>query len=86
MNFISPLYALFLGILLIIYWSVRSRDLRSVILLIFSVAFYLLTPFHQWYYFPLLMILTIVNYIITQRMGINSDSAKKAQDHNLSNE
>lgn len=86
MTFLSPLYALFLVILLIIYWSVRSRFRRSVILLIFSVAFYLLTPLHQWYYFPLLMILTIVNYIITQRMGINSDSAKKAQDHNLSNE
>jgi alginate O-acetyltransferase complex protein AlgI len=86
MNFISLLYALFLIILLVIYWNQRSPYFKLSTLVIFSVIFYLTNTSKHWYFFPVIIIMTIINYLLGKNIGINSDKAKKAQNPNLSNE
>ena len=63
MTFISFNYALFLLIVLGIYWSMPRQSWRVFILLIASLIFYATI---QSQYIPLLLIITLLNFYLAQ--------------------
>ncbi len=63
MKFISSNYALFLGINLICYWGIaRTQNQRLWTIVISSILFYI--SFNQLQYFPVILIMALVNYWI----------------------
>lgn len=65
MSFISLVYALFLPIIIVIYWSVgaASSSLRMGLLLAFSLIFYASL---QLQYIPLLLVVSFINFQIAK--------------------
>ena len=70
MTFISFNYALFLLIVLGIYWSMPRQSWRVFILLIASLIFYATI---QSQYIPLLLIITLLNFHLAQAIGEPKD-------------
>lgn len=70
MTFISFNYALFLLIVLGIYWSMPRQSWRVSILLIASLIFYATI---QPQYIPLLLIITLLNFYLAQAIGEPKD-------------
>ncbi|MDJ0555383.1 MAG: MBOAT family O-acyltransferase [Microcoleaceae cyanobacterium MO_207.B10] len=70
MTFISFNYALFLLIVLGIYWSIPRQSWRVLILLIASLIFYATI---QPEYIPLLLIITLLNFYLAQAIGEPQD-------------
>jgi alginate O-acetyltransferase complex protein AlgI len=60
---------------LLIYWSMRDK-FRTPILLVTSYIFY---AFWDWRFLLLLMLLTISNYWLTQKMYVSDSLARKKQ-------
>jgi len=61
MSFNSPLYALFLFLVVILYWLLPQIELQLLFLLIASLIFY---SSLQWYYIPLFLLITAINWQI----------------------
>ncbi|MGD1701500.1 MBOAT family O-acyltransferase [Dapis sp. BLCC M229] len=70
MTFISFNYALFLLIVLGIYWSMPRQSWRVLILLVASLIFYATI---QPQYIPLLLIITLLNFYLAQAIGEPKD-------------
>ncbi len=83
MTFISIPYALFLLVVLGIYWSVRRQFLRLRVLLIASLVFY---GSLQIAYIPLLLITTLINFGLGKAIGSNTAPGSHATNQHLSNE
>ncbi len=83
MNFISITYGVFLIIFLPIYWLAETRKFRLAILLAASLVFYATL---QIQYIPLLFALIFINFILGQRIGINTSPGKHNLDWWISNE
>jgi alginate O-acetyltransferase complex protein AlgI len=83
MNFISTLYALFLLIVLGLYWSVEQKNWRYFILLIASILFYASL---QAYYIPLFLALILINFRLGKALGENTTPGKHNLDWWISNE
>ncbi|MEL6163338.1 MAG: MBOAT family protein [Cyanobacteria bacterium J06628_3] len=83
MNFISFGYGLFLLSVLGIYWSVEQQKLRLWTLFIASLIFY---ASNQFYYLPLLLTLTFINFRLGLALGQNTSPGKHTLDWRISNE
>ena len=83
MNFISYGYGLFLLSVLGIYWSVEQQRLRLWTLFIASLIFY---ASNQFYYLPLLLTLTFINFRLGLALGQNTSPGKHTLDWRISNE
>ncbi len=70
MQFLSPLYAVFLVCVIGVFWSVRSVWLRSWLLFITSLLFYASL---QAQYLPLLLVATMINYWLGRAIGAPPD-------------
>ena len=70
MQFLSPLYAVFLLCVVGVFWSVRSMWLRSWLLVITSLVFYASL---QAQYIPLLLVATVINYWLGRALGVPPD-------------
>ncbi len=63
MKFISPTYAIFLCLTLIFYWGIaRTQNHKLWVIVISSILFYI--SFLQIQYFPIILIMILVNYWI----------------------
>jgi alginate O-acetyltransferase complex protein AlgI len=63
MKFISPTYAIFLFLTLIFYWGVaKTQNHKLWVIVVSSVLFYI--SFLQLQYFPIILIMILVNYWI----------------------
>jgi alginate O-acetyltransferase complex protein AlgI len=90
MNFISPIYGLFLLICLGIYWSVETDSKTSNgglskklwIILIVSLVFYASL---QAQYIPLLIVITLINFRLGKSIGNKVVMGNMAQNKSLSN-
>ncbi|MBZ8179326.1 MBOAT family O-acyltransferase [Oscillatoria salina] len=94
MTFVSNIYALFLLILLIIYWSVgralaknspkKSQHFQLWLLLIASIIFYASL---QWWYIPLLLAITLINFFLARTIESQSKiGGIQAENSQLSNQ
>ena len=83
MNFISPLYAVFLLSVLVIYWSVPNEKLRWWTVLIASLVFYGSLDIK---YIPLLLVLTGINFRLGLEIGSNTTQGEYVIDWQLSNQ
>ncbi|MEM7579937.1 MAG: MBOAT family protein [Cyanobacteria bacterium P01_A01_bin.80] len=83
MNFISFGYGLFLLSVLGIYWSVEQQRLRLWTLFVASLIFY---ASNQFYYLPLLLTLTFINFRLGLALGQNTSPGKHTLDWRISNE
>jgi len=68
MTFISLNYALFLIIVLLLYWLIPKKNWRLFILLIASIAFY---STFQPFYIPLLILSILFNFYLSQEINEN---------------
>jgi alginate O-acetyltransferase complex protein AlgI len=75
LNFITITFLVFTLATLLIYWSMKDR-FRTPILLVTSYIFY---AFWDWRFLSLLMLLTISNYLLTQKMYVSVSLARKKQ-------
>lgn len=75
MNFITITFLVFTLATLLIYWSMKDK-FRTPILLVTSYIFY---AFWDWRFLSLLMLLTISNYWLTQKMYVSDSLARKKQ-------
>jgi alginate O-acetyltransferase complex protein AlgI len=75
LNFITITFLVFTLATLLIYWVTEDR-FRTPILLVTSYIFY---AFWDWRFLSLLMLLTISNYFLTQKMYVSDSLAKKKQ-------
>ncbi len=75
MNFITITFLVFTLATLLIYWVMKDR-FRTPILLVTSYIFY---AFWDWRFLSLLMLLTISNYFLTQKLYISDSIVKKKQ-------
>ena len=75
MNFITVTFFIFTLATLLIYWVMKDQ-FRAPILLVTSYIFY---AFWDWRFLSLLMLLTISNYLLTQRLYVSDSLAKKKQ-------
>ncbi len=75
LNFITLIFLVFTLSTLFIYWTARDR-FRTPILLVSSYVFY---AFWDWRFVSLLILLTISNYWLTERMQSEISFAKKKQ-------
>ena len=75
MNFITVTFLVFTLATLLIYWSMKDK-FRTPILLVTSYIFY---AFWDWRFLSLLMLLTISNYMMTQKMYVSDSLARKKQ-------
>lgn len=75
MNFITITFLVFTLATLLIYWSMKDK-FRTPILLVTSYIFY---AFWDWRFLSLLMLLTISNYLLTQKMYVSDSLARKKQ-------
>ena len=75
MNFITITFLVFTLATLLIYWSMKDK-FRTPILLVTSYIFY---AFWDWRFLSLLMLLTISNYLLTQKMFVSDSLARKKQ-------
>ncbi|HEY9874664.1 MAG TPA: hypothetical protein V6D12_14585, partial [Candidatus Obscuribacterales bacterium] len=90
MNFISPIYGLFLLISLGIYWSVGNSSKNTNeglsrklwIILIVSLTFYASL---QAQYIPLLLVITLINFRLGKSIGNKVVMGNMAQNKSLSN-
>jgi len=73
LNFVTVSFLLFTIVTLFVYWVVNDR-FRTPILLISSYIFY---SFWDWRFISLLMLLTISNYWLTQKMDSSNSIDKK---------
>ena len=73
MNFVSVSFLVFTLVTLFVYW-VASDRFRTPILLMSSYIFY---SFWDWRFISLLMLLTISNYWLTQKMDSSNSADKK---------
>jgi alginate O-acetyltransferase complex protein AlgI len=63
MKFISPTYAIFLFLTLVFYWGVaRTQNHKLWVIVISSILFYI--SFLQLQYFPIILMMILVNYWI----------------------
>ncbi|MBD2666591.1 hypothetical protein [Richelia sinica] len=83
MNFISPLYGVFLVSVLGIYWNVPDRQLKLWTLLLASLVFYSSLNIQ---YLPLLLVLTFLNYRLGLELGQSKYLEKISQNANNSSE
>ncbi|MEO1185573.1 MAG: MBOAT family protein, partial [Cyanobacteria bacterium J06636_27] len=74
---------LFLLSVLGIYWSVEQQRLRLWTLFIASLIFY---ASNQFYYLPLLLTLTFINFRLGLALGQNTSPGKHTLDWRISNE
>lgn len=70
MQFLSPLYAIFLLCVIGVFWSVRSTWLRSWLIFLTSLVFY---SSLQAQYVPLLLVATVINYWLGKALGVPPD-------------
>jgi alginate O-acetyltransferase complex protein AlgI len=70
MQFLSPLYAVFLLCVIGVFWSVQSVWLRTWLLFISSLVFYASL---QAQYIPLLLVATLINYSLGRAIGAPPD-------------
>jgi alginate O-acetyltransferase complex protein AlgI len=70
MQFLSPLYAIFLLCVIGVYWSARSTWLRSWLIFLASLVFYASL---QAQYIPLLLVATVINYWLGRALGVPPD-------------
>lgn len=75
MNFITITFLVFTLATLLIYWLTKEK-FRTPILLVTSYIFY---AFWDWRFLSLLMLLTISNYLLTQKMYVSDSLARKKQ-------
>jgi len=75
LNFITVTFFIFTLATLLIYWVMKDQ-FRAPILLVTSYIFY---AFWDWRFLSLLMLLTISNYLLTQRLYVSDSLAKKKQ-------
>jgi len=75
LNFVTITFLVFTLATLLIYWVLKDR-FRTPILLVTSYIFY---AFWDWRFLSLLLLLTISNYFLTQRMYVSDSLAKKKQ-------
>ena len=75
MNFITITFLVFTLATLLIYWLTKEK-FRTPILLVTSYIFY---AFWDWRFLSLLMLLTISNYWLTQKMYVSDSLARKKQ-------
>lgn len=66
MQFLSPLYGVFLLCVIGIFWSVRQPWLRSWLLFLSSLIFY---SSLQAQFIPLLLIATLINFVLGRAIG-----------------
>ncbi len=66
MSLHSGIYALFLAITVICYWSVPKGQAKGAVLLVASLFFY---GAWQWWYLPLLLGIAIGNWLLGQWLG-----------------
>lgn len=83
MTFISLNYALFLLGVIIIFWLVKKPELRLWIILIASLIFYASL---QIQYIPLLVTITLLNFVIGKKLDSQTTLGPHAKNQNLSNE
>ena len=63
MKFISPTYAIFLCLTLIFYWGIaKTQNHKLWVIVVSSILFYI--SFLQIQYFPIILIMILVNYWI----------------------
>lgn len=84
MSFNSPLYILFLFIVVVLYWVIPQVELQLFLLLIASSLFYsslfyssFLSLYLQWYYIPLFLLITIINWQLGKSVAFNKRDSKK---------
>lgn len=70
MNFVSVVYALFLGLVIVVYWSVPTRSLRLTVLLLASLAFYGIS---QPIYAVLMLANVLINFWLAVAIGSPPD-------------
>lgn len=70
MQFLSPLYAVFLLCVIGVYWSAGSTWLRSWLIFFASLVFYASL---QAQYIPLLLVATVINYWLGRALGVPPD-------------
>lgn len=70
MQFLSPLYAVFLLCVIGVFWAVQSVWLRTWLLFISSLVFYASL---QAQYIPLLLVATLINYGLGRAIGAPPD-------------
>jgi alginate O-acetyltransferase complex protein AlgI len=75
MNFVTINFLIFALTTLLIYWSMKDK-VRTPILLVTSYIFY---AFWDWRFVSLLMLLTISNYLLTQKMYVSDSLVRKKQ-------
>jgi D-alanyl-lipoteichoic acid acyltransferase DltB (MBOAT superfamily) len=75
LNFITITFLVFTLATLLIYWLTKEK-FRTPILLVTSYIFY---AFWDWRFLSLLMLLTISNYWLTQKMYVSDSLARKKQ-------
>ncbi len=91
MNFLSPIYGLFLLIVLVIYWLVPSlskssskrQPLQIWMLLIVSIIFYASL---QIQYVPLLVVITLINFYLGKVITDKTALQRQAKDPTVSNQ
>lgn len=83
MTFISLNYALFLLGVIVIFWLVRKPDRRLWVILIASLIFYASL---QIQYIPLLVAITLLNFVIGKKLDSQTTWGPHAKNQNLSNE
>ncbi|MBW4420308.1 MAG: MBOAT family protein [Myxacorys californica WJT36-NPBG1] len=66
MQFLSPLYGVFLLCVIGIFWSVRQPWLRSWLLFLSSLIFY---SSLQAQFIPLLLVATLINFVLGRALG-----------------
>jgi len=78
MSFNSPTYILFLLIVVIFYWVIPQVEFQLFLLVIASLIFYssllygsLLSIYLQWYYIPLFLLITIINWQLGKSVAFN---------------
>ena len=87
MTFVSLTYALFLGLLLLLYWNVNQERLRLMVLLGASVVFMATQQAGvQVAYIPLLLIATLINFQFGRLLDRKSNALVHDGDAQLSNE
>ncbi|AFZ11866.1 membrane bound O-acyl transferase MBOAT family protein [Crinalium epipsammum PCC 9333] len=91
MSFVSPIYGLFILILLGIYWLVRSayfnvlqtQSFQLCTIIIFSLFFYATL---QIQYIPLLIVIAVINFALGRIIGDKTTLGKQAKNPKISNQ
>jgi len=83
LTFISITYGLFLLSVIVIYWLVRRQFSQQLILLIASLIFY---GSLQIQYIPLLLIITLINFVLGKAIGTNTAPGSHTTNQHLSNQ